>query len=353
VEALASLRHPGLVRIFTVGEHLGRPFCAMEFVEGGSLDRRLAEGPLPVEESARLVAALARAVHAAHAQGWVHRDLKPANVLLTTSGEPKVADFGLAKHREDVLRHTRYGAVIGTPCYMAPEQAHADGREVGPRADVYALSAILYECLTGRPPFQGPSVPAILEQVRTQPPVPPCRLQPDVPEALQEICLACLAKDEGVRPSGADVLAENLERFLQRARPVEPVVPVPASAPPPCRKPGRFGRRAASAFLLLGALILALAVGSRTMRRTGRDHPRGERAIPPVPVAAPGSPVPPEPAAVTGRKRRTPETAGHSEVRLQQTGTGTVQASVSVEGAAATATVTVIDSQVEARSGSR
>src|SRR5262249_30431112 len=170
--AVARMQHPNIVQLHEVGEHEGKPFFALEFVDGGSLARRLAGEPQPVRASARLLLTLARAVHSAHQRGIVHRDLKPANILLTSDGTPKIADFGLAKLEGDPGQ-SRVDAIIGTPSYMAPEQAVDRITPVGPAADVYALGAILYEMLTGRPPFRGPTVLDTLEQVRHQEPVAP------------------------------------------------------------------------------------------------------------------------------------------------------------------------------------
>ncbi len=151
-EAVARLQHPHIVQIYEVGEHDGLPFFSLEYCQGGSLDRKLSGAPLPAKEAAALVEVLARAMAAAHQAGIIHRDLKPANVLLDRDGRPKVTDFGLAK-KVDEAGQTASGAVMGTPSYMAPEQARGESKGVGPAADVYALGAILYECLTGRPPF--------------------------------------------------------------------------------------------------------------------------------------------------------------------------------------------------------
>src|SRR5262249_43550733 len=176
-EAAARLHHPNIVQIYEVGEHQGRAFFSLELLEGGSLAAKLRGNPLSAVEAAELIEALARAMHAAHGRGVVHRDLKPANVLLDPpSGEPppangrlalgtpKVTDFGLAR-RLDEDGQTRTGEIMGTPSYMAPEQARGHVRDVGPAADVYALGAILYECLTGRPPFRGATTLETLEQV--------------------------------------------------------------------------------------------------------------------------------------------------------------------------------------------
>ncbi len=175
-EALGRLQHPNIVQIFEVGEAAGRPFCALEYVEGGALDRKLAGAPQPPREAAALVETLARAVHAAHQRHVVHRDLKPANILLTADGVPKITDFGLAKRLDEEGR-TASGAVMGTPSYMAPEQARGRAGEVGPAADVYALGAILYELLTGRPPFRAETPLDTMLQVLTIDPPPPRQLQ--------------------------------------------------------------------------------------------------------------------------------------------------------------------------------
>ncbi len=212
-EAVARLQHPNVVHVYEVGEQDGRPFLALEYVGGGSLAERLGGKPQPADEAARLVRALALAVHAAHRQGIVHRDLKPANVLLAEDGTPKVTDFGLAK-RLDEAGLTQTGAVLGTPSYMAPEQAVGDSRGVGPHTDVYALGAILYELLTGRPPFEGATLLETLEQVRAQEPLPLRRLRSDVPRDLETICRKCLEKEPARRYASAQSLADDLGRFL-------------------------------------------------------------------------------------------------------------------------------------------
>ncbi len=217
-EAVARLQHPNIVQVHEVGEHEGRPFFALEFCPGGSLDKKLAGTPLPPEEAARMVELLARAVHAAHQHKVVHRDLKPANVLLAADGTPKIADFGLAKRLDEAGR-TQSGAVMGTPSYMAPEQAGGRTKEVGPPADVYALGVMLYEMLTGRPPFKAATVMETLQQVMKDEPAPPRRLRSKVPVDLDSVCLKCLEKETRRRYASALELAEDLRRF-QAGEPV-------------------------------------------------------------------------------------------------------------------------------------
>jgi hypothetical protein len=221
-EAVARLQHPGIVQIYEVGESEGKPFFSLEFVEGGSLSAKLGGVPLPARRAAELVAALAGAVDAAHRKGIVHRDLKPANVLLTADGTPKITDFGLAK-RLDAAGQTATGAVMGTPSYMAPEQAMGK-KDIGPAADVYALGAILYELLMGRPPFLGAEALDTLRQVVSDEPVPPSRSNHRVPHDLETICLKCLHKEPKKRYGSARELAEDLGRWLAgepiAARPV-------------------------------------------------------------------------------------------------------------------------------------
>ena len=223
-EAVVRLHHPNIVQIYEVGARAGRPYCALEYVDGGTLAKKLAQTPQPARYAAAVVQALARAVHHAHEQGIAHRDLKPSNVMLTRQGTPKVTDFGLAKKLDDDAGRTQTGAVLGTPSYMAPEQAEGKTSQIGPLADVYALGAILYEMQTGRPPFRGTSVIDTLEQVRNSEPVPPSHLNPAVPRDLETICLKCLQKDPSKRYGSADELANDLRRFLGgepvQARPV-------------------------------------------------------------------------------------------------------------------------------------
>ncbi|HEX5271833.1 MAG TPA: serine/threonine-protein kinase, partial [Gemmataceae bacterium] len=231
-EAIARLQHPNIVQVHEVGEHDGKPFFSLEFCAGGALDRKLDGTPLPPDEAAALVETLARAMQAAHEKGVIHRDLKPANVLLQEApqgvqslglGIPKITDFGLAK-KLDEASQTQSGAVMGTPSYMAPEQAGGKSAAIGPLCDVYALGAILYECLTGRPPFKAATALDTIMQVVSDDPVPPRALNTRVPPDLQTICLKALRKEARQRYASARELADDLRRFRSgepvRARPV-------------------------------------------------------------------------------------------------------------------------------------
>ncbi len=204
--AVARLQHPNIIAIHAIGEHDNQPYLVLEFAEGGSLAARLVETPMAPRDAAALLETLARAVHAAHQAGVVHRDLKPSNILLTAQGVPKVSDFGLAKLMDADGGRTVTGQVMGSPSFMAPEQAEGRSKQVGPAADVYALGSILYQALTGRPPFLGESQIETLKLVVSNEVVPPRRLRPDVPRNLETICLKCLEKE----PS---------RRYRHRARP--------------------------------------------------------------------------------------------------------------------------------------
>jgi serine/threonine-protein kinase len=212
---LASLRHPNIVQIHDAGLQGGKLYLVLELVEGGSLDLMLGGVAWGAKAAAALVGKLARAIHACHEKGILHRDLKPANVLLTAEGEPKIADFGLAKRIDAVTGLTASGAMLGTPAYMAPEQAGGPAASVGRVADVYGLGAILYELLTGRPPFHGETPLDVLQRVRCDEPTPPGTVRPGVPRALETICLKCLQKAPTQRYDSALELALDLERFLR------------------------------------------------------------------------------------------------------------------------------------------
>jgi hypothetical protein len=254
-EAVARMQHSHIVQIHEVGEAEGWPFFSLEFVEGGSLAQRLDGTPWPAGKAARLVEALAGAVQHAHERNIVHRDLKPGNVLLTADGQPKVADFGLAKWLGQEQGQTQSGAIVGTPSYMAPEQAGGRSKEVGPAADVYALGAILYELLTGRPPFRAETPLDTLMQLVSEEPVPPSRLQPKVPPDLANICLMCLEKKPHKRYNSAQELAEDLKRWLQG----EPILARPVGR---WMKAAKWVRRNPVVASLLATVALVLLAGT-------------------------------------------------------------------------------------------
>jgi serine/threonine-protein kinase len=256
-EAVARLRHANIVQVFDVGDQDGRPYFTMEYVEGGSLAQTVSGAPQPIGRAAGLLATLAEAMQVAHEGGIVHRDLKPANVLLTAKGTPKIADFGLARDCGGGPALTLSGARVGTPSYMAPEQAMGKAHGVGPAVDVYALGAVLYELLTGRPPFRGETATETELQVIYQEPVPPSRLNAKVPRDLETICLKCLHKAPERRYTTAADLAEDLRRF-QRG---EPIAARPAGL---SERAGKWIRRhpTESAMLAASALCAAVLVGA-------------------------------------------------------------------------------------------
>jgi serine/threonine-protein kinase len=255
-QAVAGLHHPNIVSVHDVGDVDGRPYFTMELVEGGNLTDQIQGIPQPARRAAAMVATLADAIQAAHQCGIVHRDLKPGNILLTTDGTPKVTDFGLACRLEADERLTLSGVPLGTPSYMAPEQARGDKGAIGAAADVYALGAILYELLTGRPPFRAESPTATLQQVMADDPVSPARLNPQVPRDLQTICLKCLHKEPHKRYVSAQALAEDLCRF-ERGEPIQarPVGPVERTLRWVRRRPALAGALAAGVLLALALVV--------------------------------------------------------------------------------------------------
>jgi eukaryotic-like serine/threonine-protein kinase len=280
-EAVAKLPHANIVQIYETGEHEGRPFFSLEFVDGGSLDQRLDSNPVNPRAAAQLMETLARTMDVAHQRGIVHRDLKPANILLAKVGNessivrqkdadssslpndhwfrntvPKIADFGLAKHVNEDSGQTGSGTILGTPSYMAPEQAGGKNREVGPLSDIYSLGAILYELLVGRPPFKAGNPIDTIRLVIEQEPVPPRQLEPRVPHDLETICLKCLEKDPARRFARAADLADDLHRFVIGD-------PIQARPTPAWERAWKWGKRrklvvaliGLSALLVLGAVL--------------------------------------------------------------------------------------------------
>ncbi len=275
-EAVAKLLHSNIVQIYETGEHEGRPYFSLEFVEGGSLDKRIAESPATPRAAAQFVETLARAMDVAHQHGIVHRDLKPANILLAKLGSqssmnrtwefdsaslpadhwsrtttPKIADFGLAKRVDDDSSQTQSGAILGTPSYMAPEQAGGKNREIGPAVDIYSLGAILYELLVGRPPFKAGNPIDTVRQVIEQEPVPPRQLEPRVPHDLETICLKCLEKEPSRRFASAGEMADDLRRFVDGH-------PILARPTPAWERAWKWGKRRPAIVALLGVSALAV-----------------------------------------------------------------------------------------------
>jgi tRNA A-37 threonylcarbamoyl transferase component Bud32 len=316
-EAAAHLDHPNIVPIYEVGEHEGNHYFSMQFVDGPSLAKQLGSAPWSNRDAAELIRATAEAVHYAHERGVIHRDLKPGNVLLKkeergaeSSFMPRITDFGLAKRVGQGASLTITGQIVGTPSYMAPEQAGGQKEEVGPAADVYALGAILYELLTGRPPFQAATPYDILLQVVSEEPVPPTRLQTKVPHDLETICLKCLEKRPERRYRSARELAEDLGRFLN----YEPIHARPASR---TRRAGVWVRK--RPWMVVGVALLALfAVGMVAQAFYVENRQRNwekkfleakaarlELALQPAPAAVPAhGPLRPEAEEVLDRLRQ-------------------------------------------------
>jgi hypothetical protein len=289
-EVIARLCHPHVVQVFAIGDHEGRPFLTLELAEGGSLARRLDANPMHPHEAAGLVETLARTMHEVHQRGIVHRDLKPANVLLAADGTPKITDFGLVKELDRPAGQTPSGAVLGTPAYMAPEQADGRPGDVTPRTDVYALGVILYECLTGRPPFQGDTALDVLMQVIADEPVPPGRLRPRVPWDLEAICLKCLQKKPARRFESALALAEELRPFSTGAA---------VRTPPWWRRRRLLGRAVVGLAALLSLVLAVVCLRPLLPVRSAATLPPGQAAesypdkVDPQGAAGAATPEPP------------------------------------------------------------
>lgn len=254
-KAVASLQHPNVVQIYDIGEHEGHPFFSLELVQGGTLADRFKEKKLSHAEAAKLIETLARAAHHAHEHQIVHRDLKPANVLMTQDDTPKITDFGLAKQLETevLLTHTASGHLLGTPSYMAPEQAWGKNKEIGPAADIYALGAMLYECLVSRPPFCADSILEVLYQVRTQEPQRPRNIDARCPVDLETICLKCLEREPSKRYATALELAEDLQRFQQG----DSILARPANL---IERSMKWTRRHPTAMGMVGIVLVAIVL---------------------------------------------------------------------------------------------
>ncbi len=251
--AAARLHHPNLVQIFDSSEFEGHPFLVFELVEGGTLAERLQRKPLTFEESAELMETLCRALQFAHDRHIIHRDLKPSNILLGIDGVPRITDFGLAKRLDEDANQTISGQVIGTPSYMAPEQAAGLAATSTPAVDIYSLGSIFYELLTGRPPLRAASVMETLEQLRTRDPVPPRRVRPEIPRDLETICLKCLQKEPSRRYISAQVIADEIGRFRRG----ESIVARPVGAIGQARRWCRRHPLTASLAVALVAVVIA------------------------------------------------------------------------------------------------
>jgi serine/threonine protein kinase len=271
-EVIANLRHPNIVAVHEVGAHDGQRYFSMDYVEGQSLAAVVRERPLPAGTAARYVKVIAEAIHYAHQQGILHRDLKPSNVLLDKAGNPRITDFGLAKRLASDSRLTATGTVLGTPSYMPPEQADGKSRRLGPAGDVYSIGAILYELLTGRPPFQAATpLDTVLLVINTEP-IAPRMLNPKLSRDLETICLKCLEKDPRWRYQTAQELADDLDRYLKRE-------PIRARRINLLNRGWRWLRRnpwqtTAAAALILAILMTSLwAVGWRRMKAMTEQRP--------------------------------------------------------------------------------
>jgi serine/threonine-protein kinase len=267
--AVAHLQHPNIVQIFEVGEHEGLPYFSLEYVNGPSLRDWQGAKPIEPREAAQIVEKLARAMQYAHDFQILHRDLKPANVLMTSAGIPKISDFGLAKRLSDDgdSASTRTGTVMGTPSYMSPEQDRGEIKQLTPATDQYSLGAILYELLTGRPPFLAPGPVDTIQQVVHEEPIPPRRTQPRLPIDIETICLKALQKDPNKRYADCSALADDLRHFLAGepicARPVGNVERLQRW----CRRNPKLAALSFTSAASLVAVVVILAASTVTLSR--------------------------------------------------------------------------------------
>lgn len=213
--AAAKLQHPNIVAVHEVGLQDGQPYYSMDFIEGSNLEQLVRQHPLPAQQAAEYVRAVAEAIHFAHEHGTVHRDLKPTNILIDIFNQPRITDFGLARCAQLDPHLTTSGQILGTPAYISPEQAQAKTEAVGPQSDIYSIGAVLYHLLTQRPPFAAESLPVMLDLVVHREPVSPRALNPSVPRDLETICLKCLQKEPGRRYRSAQDLSDELGRFIR------------------------------------------------------------------------------------------------------------------------------------------
>jgi formylglycine-generating enzyme required for sulfatase activity/tRNA A-37 threonylcarbamoyl transferase component Bud32 len=267
-QAAANLQHPNIVAIHEVGQHAGQHYFSMDYVEGKSLAQLVREKPFAAAQAARYVKTIAEAIEYAHQHGTLHRDLKPANVLIDALNQPRVTDFGLAKRIEGTSELTSTGSLMGTPSYMPPEQAGDNDGKVGPPSDVYSLGAVLYELVTGRPPFLGESLVVTLNQVLNTEPVAPRLLNPETPRDLETICLKCLEKQPSRRYQTAADLSADLGRFLKH----EPILARPVGA---IERTGRWCRRnpALAGFVaLLAIAAVGFAVATASILQAQRQR---------------------------------------------------------------------------------
>lgn len=273
-EAAAHLDHPHIVPIYEIGQHDRQHYFSMAFVDGRSLAHKLSEGVLSPHEAVGILLKVTKAIAYAHAEGVVHRDLKPGNILIDQDGEPRITDFGLAKHVEHDEQLTATGQVLGTPSFMPPEQAAGDAKRIGPSADIYALGAVLYCLLTGRPPFQAANPIETLLQVKTREPVSPRQLNAAVPRDLETVCLKCLEKEPARRYASAQELADELQRFLD-GRPINArPIPVIARAWRWCRRNSTLAATitAAVCLVVISTSVYIVKLGAKNSQLTVAAH---------------------------------------------------------------------------------